>query len=72
MKLNELAATLRDTSERYGGIKHYLEAAGALDRAISAFFKQQDLESMQALNGAVTRCVVLHKQIAAEKRGGVA
>lgn len=55
MRLASLAQGLRDTSERFGGIKHYLEAAGQIDRAASAFSRNQDLESLVALNGAVAR-----------------
>lgn len=47
---------LRDTSARYGGIPHYLKAASDLDVALSAFFKEQSIETLQALNGAVACC----------------
>lgn len=68
MNLASLAQHLRDTSERFGGIGHYLEAAGALDRAASAFFREQDLASLQALNGAVARAEKLRKEIATGSR----
>jgi hypothetical protein len=53
MNLASLAQALRDTSDRFGGIGHFLEAAGALDRAASSFLRNQDLESLRELNGAV-------------------
>lgn len=64
MNLAALAQHLRDTSDRFGGIGHYLEAAGALDRAASAFFREQDVASLQALNGAVARAEKLRKETA--------
>lgn len=61
MNLAAISTQLRDTSDRYGGIPDYLAAADALDRACSDFFKAQDLESLNALNGAVARCQRLRK-----------
>jgi len=65
LKINDLCQTLRDTSARYGGIEHYLAAAGDLDRAISAFFKAQDTDTLRALNGAVARCHKFRKHLVA-------
>lgn len=69
MNLAAISKELRETSSRYGGIKHYLTAAGDLDRAISAFFKVQDLESMRALNGAVAHAERLRRETAAGEKG---
>ena len=55
MNLAQIATSLRDTSDRYDGIPEYLYAAGELDRAASAFFVNQDIESLAALNSAVAR-----------------
>jgi len=63
VKLNALGQTLRDVSARYGGIENYLAAAGDLDRAISAFFKEQDLDTLRELNGAVARCYKFRKHL---------
>ena len=68
MRLADIAQALRDTSERFGGIRHYLEAAGQLDRACSDFFKDQDLESLRVLNGAVANAERFRKEIAVKKQ----
>ena len=57
MVLAEMATKLREVSERYGGIPDYLSAAGEIDRTASEFFKNQDMDSLRALNGAVARGV---------------
>ena len=53
MILAEISTYLRDQSDRYGGIKDFLSAAGDLDRAASEFMKAQDIASLAVLNGAV-------------------
>ena len=67
MTLAALATLLRDRSDRFGGIPHYLEAAGAIDRAASAFLRNQDLDSLKALNGAVARAERYRKEADVEK-----
>lgn len=67
MRFAELATSLRDTSDRFGGIKHYLAAAGQLDRACSRFFLDQDLESLVALNGAVARAESCRREVGVSK-----
>lgn len=69
MNLASLAQSLRDTSDRFGGIGHFLEAAGALDRAASSFLRNQDLESLHELNGAVARAERYRKGVAIGKEG---
>lgn len=65
MVLAEMATKLREVSERYGGIPDYLSAAGEIDRTASEFFKNQDMDSLRALNGAVARAHGLTKKVAA-------
>lgn len=67
MRLAALSQSLRDTSDRFGGIGHYLKAAGDLDRACSAFFKDQDIESLAVLNGAVAAAERCRKEVAVQK-----
>lgn len=67
MRFAALAQHLRDTSDRFGGIAHYLKAAGDLDRACSDFLKEQDLESLAVLNGAVARADRYRKEVAVQK-----
>ena len=67
MRLAALSRHLRDTSDRFGGIGHYLKAAGDLDRACSEFFKAQDLETLARLTGAVARANRYEKEIAVLK-----
>jgi hypothetical protein len=55
MKFNEVSQHLRTTFERYGGGKHFLEAASDLDKALSAFFTEQTVDSLRDLNGAYIR-----------------
>lgn len=69
MSLASLAQSLRDTSDRFGGIGHFLEAAGVLDRAASSFLRNQDLESLRELNGAVARAERYRKGVATGKEG---
>lgn len=69
MNLASLAQSLRDTSDRFGGIGHYLEAAGALDRAASSFLRNQDIESLQALVSAVARAERYRKGVTIGKEG---
>lgn len=69
MNLASLAQSLRDTSDRFGGIGHFLEAAGALDRAASSFLRSQDLESLRELNGAAARAERYRKGVAIGKEG---
>lgn len=71
MNLASLAQSLRDTSDRFGGIGRFLEAAGALDRAASSFLRNQDLESLRELNGAVARAERCRKGVAIGKEGVV-
>ena len=54
MKFAHISRELRDQSARYGGIKHYLAAADALDKACSKFFTDQDLDALRQLNAAVS------------------
>jgi hypothetical protein len=67
MRLAALSQALRETSDRFGGISHYLEAAGDLDRACSEFFKDQDFESLARLTGAVARADRFRKEVAVAK-----
>lgn len=69
MSLADLAQSLRDTSDRFGGIGHFLEAAGALDRAASSFLRNQDIESLRELNGAVAKAERYRKGVAIGKEG---
>lgn len=69
MSLASLAQSLRDTSDRFGGIGHFLEAAGAVERAASRFLRNQDLESLRELNGAVARAERYRKGVAVGKEG---
>lgn len=69
MSLASLAQSLRDTSDRFGGIGHFLEAAGAVERAASRFLRNQDLESLRELNGAVARAERYRKGVAIGKEG---
>lgn len=55
MTFAEINTKLRDTADRFGGIKHYRQAADELDRTLSTFFKAQTVESLKALNGAYAR-----------------
>lgn len=71
MNLVSLAQSLRDTSDRFGGIGHFLEAAGALDRAASSFLRNQDLESLRELNGAVARAERYRKGVGVGREGVV-
>lgn len=63
MKFAEISTALRDASDRYGGIKHYLAAAGALDKALSAFFTEQTVDSLRDLNGAMANAERYRKEI---------
>lgn len=69
MNLASLAQSLRDTSDRFGGIGHFLDAAGALDRAASSFLRNQDIESLRELNGAVAKAERYRKGVAIGKEG---
>jgi len=69
VSLADLAQSLRDTSDRFGGIGHFLEAAGALDRAASSFLRNQDIESLRELNGAVAKAERYRKGVAIGKEG---
>jgi len=60
MNIAQITNSLRDTSERYGGLPEYLFAAGELERAAGAFFRQQSLESLAELNSAVARVAKLN------------
>lgn len=61
MRIAELAQSLRDTSERFGGIPDHLATAGEIDRAWHAFLGEHTLDSLQALNGALARGERLRK-----------
>lgn len=52
MKFSEISTYLREQSSRYGGIKDFLAAADALDKALSSFFTNQTVDSLKTLNGA--------------------
>lgn len=67
MKLDAICKDLRETSAKFGGIKHYLAAADELDRAIAAHFKEQDTETLARLNGAYASADRFWMQ---SKRGG--
>ena len=70
MKLRDISAKLRDTSERYGGIKHYLEAAGNLDRAIGAYHNAQNEDTLRVLVGAHAHASKALAQITPIKEAG--
>ena len=63
MNLAQLSHLLRDTSDRYGGIQKYLEAAGAIDKAASDFFQAQDTDALRDLNAAVARAWACRKEL---------
>lgn len=67
MTFAELTQSLRDTSARFGAIPDFLAAADGLDRALSAFFKAQTLESLRDLNGALARAEKLRKGVVVGK-----
>ncbi len=67
MKFSELTQSLRDTSARFGGIKDFLATADAVDRALSEFFKEQTLDAMRDLNGALARAEKLRKGVVVGK-----
>lgn len=71
MTFAEISHTLRDASDRYGGIKRYLSAAGELDRTICAFFKEQTVDSLRDLNGALAAAERCRKELASVKEGVV-
>jgi hypothetical protein len=71
MNLADLAQSLRDTSDRFGGIGHFLEAAGGIDRAASDFLRNQDLESLRELNCAVARAERYRKGVGVGREGVV-
>ncbi len=50
--LRKMTTYLRVTSDRYDGIPHYLRAADGLDKAMSAFFKVQDVDALRDLQNA--------------------
>lgn len=54
-RLTELANYLRKRSGAYGGIPHYLTAAGDIEKAVLAFVREQTFDNLTALNGAVAR-----------------
>lgn len=72
MNLAQLSKELRDTSEKYGGIKELLASADQLDRTISKFFNDQNFESLLALNGAVANAWRCKSWSGAERKGPVA
>ena len=67
MRLVALSRALRETSDRFGGVSHYLETVGDLDRACSEFFNDQDFESLAKLTGAVARADRFRKEVAVAK-----
>lgn len=67
MRLAALAQTLRDTSDRFGGITHYLAIAGDIDRACSRFLEEQDTESLANLLGVVSRAERFRKEVTVVK-----
>lgn len=54
-KLSFDAQYLRNQSSAYGGIKHYLEAAGNLEKATLAFTREQTVENLAEVVGAHAR-----------------
>lgn len=69
MKFAAISTELRDQSARYGGIKHYLVAADALDKACSRFFKEQDLDALRELNGCAALAERYRKAFRSERGG---
>jgi hypothetical protein len=61
MRIADLAQSLRDTSERFGGIPDHLATAGEIDRAWHAFLAEHTLGALQVLNGAVAKAERLRK-----------
>jgi len=72
MNLAQLAKDLRDTSDKYGGIKELLTSADNLDRATSKFFHEQDFASLEVLNGAVANAWRHKAWSGSEHKGPVA
>lgn len=70
MKLIEVSEHLRRTSNQYGGIKHFLKAAGDLDRAHNAFANEPTIEALTTLNGAVAFASRMHKQAVGDAENG--
>lgn len=63
MTFAKITQALRDTSERFGGIKDFLSAADALDRTLSEFFKEHTLDALRERNGALARGEKLRKGV---------
>lgn len=66
--LVEAPTFLREQSDRYAGIPHYLAAADAFDRALSEFFKVQTVENLRTVNGTYARVSMLRDECAVEDR----